>query len=375
MSVVTSPHAHAQDSVQKIMLLVCAALLPATLFSFYQFGWPTINLFLITLGATLLGEALSLRMAGKPSSMYLSDGSALLTAWLLAMSLPPWAPWWIGVVGGLFAVVVGKHVFGGIGQNLFNPAMLARTALLISFPLEMTTWIAPNPIFSGAAPGFIEGLSITFQGIANIDAVTGATVLDQMQTDLGRNIPLGTILQDGYSASSSLFGTSGGSMGETSALLILLGGLFLMYKRIISWHIPAAMLGTVAVIATFMHLVDPQRYADAGVHLLSGGLMLGAFFIATDPVGSPSTRKGQMIFAAGCGLLAYVIRNWAGFPEGVAFAVLIMNACTPLIDHYVRPRIYGRNTKGEPLNYQQGKWAKRLATQNEAARQTGEETS
>ncbi len=355
-----SPHTHGTLNVTRIMLTVWLALLPASVYAIYLFGWPVLNLFIITVAATLLSEAAMLRMAGKDVRSGISDGSGLLTAWLLAMTLPPWAPWWIAVVGAVFAVVVGKQVFGGIGQNLFNPAMLGRVALLIAFPLEMTTWVNPQLLFTAAAPGFIESLSITFAGVPNIDAVSGATVLGHMKTEIGRGVPLAEVLPGFFTLQQGAMGEMRGSLGETSALLILLGGIFLLLRRMITWHIPFAMLATVALLATLMHLVDPTRYADASVHLLSGGLMLGAFFIATDPVGSPSTPRGQLLFGAACGALIYIIRTWAGFPEGVAFAVLIMNAATPLIDHYLRPRIYGRDRDGSPLDYTQGKFARRL---------------
>lgn len=344
------PFAHDLVSIPRTMGLVMLALLPATLFGLWQFGWPAIWLFLVTLAGALLAEILSLWIAGKPVRPDLSDGTALLTGWLLAMTLPPWAPWWIGVVGGLLAIVVAKQVFGGVGQNLFNPAMVARVALLIAFPLEMTRFVEPTPLFSAEAPGLVESLGITFGG-QGFDAFSGATVLGQVRTGLGQGETLATILPDLYAPLSGALGTVAGSLGETSELLLLLGGLFLLYKRVITWHIPVALLGTIAVLATLMHLIDPAHYAGPLYHLVSGATLLGAFFIATDPVTSPVSARGQLIFGAGCGLLIYVIRTWAGYPEGVAFAVLLMNASAPLIDHYVKPRIYGRDRRGQPLEY------------------------
>ncbi|ADC63585.1 RnfABCDGE type electron transport complex subunit D [Allochromatium vinosum] len=344
------PFAHDTVGIPRTMGLVMLALVPATLFGLWQFGWPAIWLFLATLAGALLAEILSLWFAGKPIRPDLSDGTALLTGWLLAMTLPPWAPWWIGVVGALLAIVVAKQVFGGVGQNLFNPAMVARVALLIAFPLEMTSFVAPTPLFSAEAPGLVESLAITFGG-QGFDAFSGATVLGQVRTELGQGETLATILPDLYAPLSGAVGTVAGSLGETSALLLLLGGLFLLYKRVITWHIPVALLGTIAVLAALMHLIDPEHYAGPLYHLVSGATLLGAFFIATDPVTSPVSARGQLLFGAGCGLLIYVIRTWAGYPEGVAFAVLLMNACAPLIDHYVKPRIYGRDRRGQPLEY------------------------
>ncbi len=347
---IAGPYAHERTSVSRIMVLVVLALLPATLFSLWQFGWPAIFLFLITVGTCLVAEAACLRAAEKPLRPSLLDGSALLTGWLLAMSLPPWAPWWIGVLGGLIAIVVAKQVFGGIGQNLFNPAMVARVALLISFPAELTRYVAPAPLFSPQAPGFGEGLAITF-GLDGSDMVTGATLLGQVRTELGQGHPLPDILPGIYQPWSDAVGTLAGSMGETSALLLLLGGLFLLSQRVITWHIPVATIATLALAATLMNLYDPAHYPDALYHLVGGATLLAAFFIATDPVTSPISPRGQLIFGAGLGVLIYSIRTWAGYPEGVAFAIVLMNTCTPLIDHYVRPRIYGRDRKGAPIEY------------------------
>lgn len=346
LSPASAPHARAPDSVPRIMGLVLAAAAPALAYGVVVFGWPAFNLLLVTVLACLLCEAACLRLAGRPVKPFLADGSALLTGVLLVMSLPPWAPWWIGAVGAVFAVVIGKQVFGGIGQNLFNPAMLARVALLVSFPVEMTVWPEPRPLFSAHAPGFLEGLAITFGGIPNIDAASGATVLGRIRTELGLSRELGQILPGHYHPGLAGVGWTGGSAGETSDLLILLGGLWLLWRRAIAWPIPVATLAAVLALSSVMHLADPQRFAGPAVHLLSGGLMLGAFFIATDPVTSPSTKLGQLLFGAGCGALVYVIRVWGGYPEGVAFAVVLMNAATPLIDHYVRPRIYGRTWSG-----------------------------
>ncbi len=360
MMPIASPHTHAPSSVRRIMFEVLLALLPATAFAVYQFGWPALYLLIITSAFALLGEALSLRLSGRPVGPTLGDGSALLTAWLLALSLPPWAPWWIGAIGGLFALVVGKQVFGGIGQNIFNPAMLARVALLISFPLEMTTWTSAQPLFSASAPGPLEALAITFgSGAANIDAVSGASLLGHVKTELDRGLDLGAALQ-GYPLVDSLYGTARGSLGEGSAPLLLIGGLYLIARGIIGWAIPLAVLAGALLPALLLHLYAPEHYLGPQHHLLSGGLLLTAFFIATDPVGSPATPRGRIVFGAGIGALIFIIRTWGGFPEGAAFAVLLMNSATPLIDHYLRPRIYGRERSGEPLDYSQGRRAARL---------------
>ncbi|MEJ2618843.1 MAG: RnfABCDGE type electron transport complex subunit D [Candidatus Thiodiazotropha sp.] len=348
---ISGPYTHAKSSISRTMGLVMLSLLPATLFGLYQFGWPAIFLFVTTIVACVAAEAFSLQLAGKPIKPFLMDGSAILTGWLLAMTLPPWAPWWIALVGALLAIIVAKQVFGGIGQNLFNPAMVARVALLISFPLEMTLFNQPVPLFSAQAPGFLESLAITFGSSDAIDAVSGATTLGHLKTELGRGVALPEASTTTASIWQQLWGQSSGSLGETSALLLLFGGLFLIYKKIITWHIPVSMLVTLALLASLFHLMSPENYVGPITHLFSGAAILCAFFIATDLVTSPVSIRGQILFGAGCGLLVFAIRTWAGYPEGVAFAVMLMNACTPLIDHYLKPRIYGRDRKGEPLVY------------------------
>lgn len=344
-----SPHAHAPASVSAIMAKVMLALAPATLYGFWLFGWPALLLWTITVGSALLGEALSLRLAGRRPRPALVDGSAALTGWLLAMTLPPWAPWWIGVVGGLFATVIGKQVFGGLGQNLFNPAMVARVALLISFPVIMTSWVAPQPLTTPSAPDLVQGLRITLGDLPVPDAVASASLLGHAKTELSRGVDLAHSLSAPQAPALSLMGYRPGSLGESSGPLIAAGGLLLLVLGIISWHIPVAMLAGIAIPAAIAHGIDPTRYLDASTHLLSGAALLGAFFIATDYVTSPNTRAGQLVFGAGCGLLTWAIRSWGGYPEGVAFAVLLMNALTPAIDRLIQPRIYGRDRKGKPL--------------------------
>lgn len=346
---VSAPYAHAPTSIRRTMGLVILALLPATLFDAGLFGWPAINLFAITVAAALAAEAACLRLAGKAVWPALTDGSAVLTGWLLAMSLPPWAPWWIGAVGSVIGIVIGKHVFGGLGQNLFNPAMVARVALLISFPLPMTLFVAPQPLFSAQAPGFYDALAITFGGGVSVDAVSAASALGHVKTELSRGVPVNETLSHGHDLLATAWGMVPGSLGETSAVLLLLGGLFLIAKRVITWHIPVSLMATLFVLGSVFHALDPTRHADGLFQLLSGATFLGAFFIATDLVTSPVTRQGQLIYGAGIGLITFAIRAWAGYPEGMAFAVLLMNAMTPLIDRYVRPRVFGRTGKGIPL--------------------------
>ncbi|MBI5659187.1 MAG: RnfABCDGE type electron transport complex subunit D [Nitrosomonadales bacterium] len=344
----SGPFAHGTSSVQKTMFLVLLALTPATVFNLYLFGWPAILLFAVTVGACVAVEAGCLALAGKPVKVTLADCSAILTGWLLAMSLPPWAPWWIGVLGAIFAIALAKHAFGGLGQNVFNPAMVGRTVMLISFPVAMTIWVAPHPLFSAGAPGLFEAFAITFGG--NVpDTMSAASALGHIKTELSRGIPVTQSMAQVPDLMDMTLGYRAGSMGETSLLLILAGGLFLMAKRIISWHIPVSMMGSLFLIAALFHAIDPARFTSGTFHLVSGATFLGAFFIATDYVTSPVSKSGQLIFGIGVGLLTWSIRNFAGYPEGMAFAVLLMNSLSPIIDQYTRPRAFGRNRKGEPL--------------------------
>ncbi len=352
--IVSAPYAHQRSSVRKTMVWVMLALTPATLYGIYLFGWPALMLFGVTVIAALIFEALSLWIARKPVQPFVTDGSAIVAAWLLTMSLPPWAPWWIGVVGAFCAVVLAKQIFGGLGQNIFNPAMVARVALLISFPLEMTFWVSPAPLGGGEALSLVDALGVTFASNVDMDAISTASPLGYVKTEVGRGVPLAEALAGTVGMKDMALGLMPGSMGETSTILLLLGGLVLIFKRIISWHIPVSMIATMFVMATVMNLIFPDVYPNGVFHVLGGGTVLGAFFIATDLVTSPVTNKGKIVFGVGCGALIYIIRTWAGFPEGLGFAVLLMNSMTPLIDHYIKPRIYGRTTKGEPLQYETG---------------------
>jgi len=349
----SGPFTHAPTSVSKTMVTVLLALLPATAFDLWLFGWPALFMFLITVGSCVLLEAGCLIMSNKPLKPSIVDGSVVLTGWLLAMSLPPWAPWWIGLLGAVFAVVLAKHLFGGLGQNVFNPAMVGRVALLVSFPLQMTAWVKPAPLFAEKSPGFLDALGITFgHAGGNFDAIGAASALGYVKTELSRGVPVTESMAhfgSSFSLGDMLIGMHPGSFGETSALLILAGGLLLLARKIISWHIPVSVMGTLFVLGSVFHLADPARFTDGLFHLTSGATFLGAFFIATDYVTSPVSKKGQLVYGFGVGLLTWIIRSFAGYPEGMAFAVLLMNALTPIIDHHIRPRVFGRTYKGEPL--------------------------
>jgi electron transport complex protein RnfD len=317
----------------------------------YLFGWPALMLFTVTIGSCVVIEAGCLALANLPVKVTLKDNSAVLTGWLLASSLPPWAPWWVGAMGALFAIALAKHAFGGLGQNVFNPAMVGRTVMLVSFPVVMTAWVLPHPLFSEDAPGFSQAVDITFGGHMP-DSVSAASALGYVRTELSRGVPVDESMAQLAKVPDLidiLMGFRAGSMSETSMSLILLGGLFLMARRIISWHIPVGVLGTLYLMGTLFHYVDPARYTSGAFHLMSGAAFLGAFFIATDYVTSPVSKTGQLVFAIGVGLLTWLIRTFAGYPEGFAFAILLMNALTPIIEQYTRPRVFGRSRKGEPL--------------------------
>jgi electron transport complex protein RnfD len=274
---------------------------------------------------------------------FLRDNSALLTAWLLALSIPPLAPWWLVVVGTAFAIAIAKHLYGGLGNNLFNPAMVGYAVLIISFPAQMTHWVAPHGL-GQIELGFFDQLEYIFLGVlphqTTLDAVTMATPLDTLKTHLHLGQPVRQILD------MPIYGRFGGHGGEMVAWGFLFGGLYLLAARIISWHIPVAYLGTLFVVAGIFHLVDPAHYVAPLFHWYSGAAILGAFFILTDPVSSPTTNKGRLIFAAGAALLTYLIRVYGGFPDGVAFATLLMNICVPLIVLYTQPKVFGKKDSG-----------------------------
>lgn len=334
-----SPHIHADISVTQVMSRVVIALIPAIIAYIWFFGWGLLINFCIALGTGLCAEALMLKLRQRPMAVFLSDGSVVVTALLLAFCLPPLTPWWITVIGMSFAVVVAKHLYGGLGYNPFNPAMVGYVVLLISFPKEMSTWMPPN-ILNDLQVGFQDTVAAIFTGklpyFLTIDTVSMATPLDEIKTQLG----LGETVEETIQG-SALFGDFGGVGWEWIGNWIFLGGAWLLYKKVISWHVPVAMLGSLFAIATVFFLMDSDHYTSPMFHLFSGASMLGAFFIATDPVSGCTTKKGQIIYGIGIGLLSYIIRVWGGYPDGVGFAVLIMNIAAPTIDYYTQPRVYG----------------------------------
>ena len=319
MIVSPSPHIHGNDSVRKDMMNVVIALIPAYLVALYYFGFGALFISIISIASCLLFEWLINKFFfHKPCT--LGNWSAVVTGALLALNLPSNLPWWIVVLGALVAIGVGKMTFGGLGNNPFNPALVGRVFLLVSFPAQMTTWPRPIPMNFG--------LNYT-------DVETGATFLSQLNE--------GTVGDANYMA--MLLGEIGGSMGEVSAIALLVGLVYLLCTKTITWHIPASIVVTVFAFTGVAYLINPTAYANPVVHLLTGGLLLGAIFMATDYVTSPMTKCGQLIYGVGIGVITSVIRLWGAYPEGMSFAILIMNAVTPLINHYVKPQRFGEVVK------------------------------
>ncbi len=338
----SSPHAHAPISVTKVMLKVLYALLPGIAIYILLFGWGVLINILLALSAGLIAEAIMLKVRKRPLFPFLTDGSAVLTAVLLALSIPPIAPWWVPVFGVVFAIIIAKHLYGGLGYNPFNPAMVGYAMLIISFPREMTSWMAPKSL-TETELGFAESAGVIFQNpeaLKHIDAISSATPLDYIKSQLGLDHAVAEIIQ-----SSSIFGGIAGAGYEWVALAFLFGGVWLIHQKIIQWHIPLSVLGSLFLIAGIFHLLNPGQFASPLFHLVAGATLLGAFFIATDPVTASVTPLGKIIYGAGIGLLIYIIRVWGGYPDAVAFAVLFMNMCAPAIDYYTKPKVYGQRNE------------------------------
>ena len=313
-----SPHDHANDSVQKNMYGVLIALIPAFLVSLIAFGVGALVVTAVSVAACVFFEWAISKYILKRERLTITDGSAIITGVLLAFNLPSNLPIWIIILGALFAIGVGKMSFGGLGCNPFNPALAGRIFLLISFPVQMTSWPVAGQLTS------------------YVDATTAATPLSLMKQAVNGNA---AALGDLPDALSMLLGNNiGGSLGEVSALALIIGGCYMLWKKIITWHIPVSILVTVFVFAGIMYMVDPSAYASPEYHLLSGGLMLGAIFMATDYVTSPMSHRGQLIYGVCIGIITMVIRLFGSYPEGMSFAIFIMNAFVPLINTYVKPQ-------------------------------------
>ncbi len=348
--IASSPHNHIQGATPKIMRLVILATLPAIIAQCYFFGWGNLIQIAIAVSVALLSEMVFLAIRDKNIKAQITDGSAILTGLLLGLSVPSMAPWWITVIGSIFAICVVKQLYGGLGFNLFNPAMAAYVLLLVSFPLQMTSWQPANELLTQSL-SFLDHLWLVFTGFTgdgysaeqirmNIDGITMATPLDTLKTDL----TLGLTVFESFE--KPVFGDFIGLGWEWVNVGFLLGGLFLIYKKAIDWVIPASFLFGLFFFSFMSYSISPDSSASTLFHWLSGGTMLAAFFILTDPVSAATSRKGRIFFALMAALIVFLIRKFGGYPDAIAFSVLLCNMSVPLIDQYTRPRTYGHQ-RGE----------------------------
>jgi len=335
---ITSPHAHTERSLGGFMQQVLLATVPGVIVLTHFFGFGTLINILWASALALAFESLALKLRGRPLGFYLKDCSALVTAVLLGIALPPYAPWWLVAVGMGSAILLAKHLYGGLGYNPFNPAMVGYVVLLISFPVQMTAWAPPRGV--GELPGLIEALQACFTP-GSYDAVTMATPLDVLKQNNSQ------LIEDLWTQNAQ-FGRWAGIGWEWANLAFLAGGLWLLYQKIFTWHAPVAMLVALSLMAAIFY--DGGSSASGGsplFHLLSGATMFGAFFIVTDPVTSAVSVRGRLVYGAMIGVLIYLIRVWGNYPDAVAFAVLIMNFAAPFVDQYTQPRTYGHKSGGD----------------------------
>lgn len=338
---VTNPHRLGTSSITFVMLKVMLCLLPGTAILMALFGWGVLTNLLVAVITALIAEAIIMVLRQRPIKRSLLDMSAVITAWLLAIALPAASPYWLVLIGTLFAIVFAKHLYGGLGQNPFNPAMVGYVVLLISFPVNMTQWPAAQPTQDALS---INALNSTIQHVFeletnmqsnNVDGITQATVLDYSQTQLSQNNAINQFINE------PIFGTLGAANWEWAALAFMLGGIALIAWRVMLWQAPLGLLLSLGLCAQLFHWINPAEHHTAWLHWFSGSTMLGAFFIITDPVSGCTSNRGRFIFGALVGLLVFVIRTWGGYPDGMAFAVLLANMCAPTIDYYTKTRVFG----------------------------------
>ncbi|MDR1935629.1 MAG: RnfABCDGE type electron transport complex subunit D [Candidatus Accumulibacter sp.] len=334
MDFISPPYLTQDNSVRRVMLQVLAALLPGIAVYLWLLGPVVLVQIGVATAAALLAEGLMLFARGKPLALFLGDGSAVVTAWLIALAFPPLAPWWLVAVGAAFAIVVAKQLYGGLGQNPFNPAMIAFAVCIVSFPALMSQWPAID-----AGAGFGERLALILGQTPRLDALAGATPLDALKTALKLGEGQASVAR--ITADRAVFGHVAGRGWEWLSLGYLVGGLWLGWRGVIGWRVPASFLAGLAAVSGALWLWQPAAFANPLFHLFSGGSMLGAFFIATDPVTGCATPRGKLIFGFSAGALACLIRVFGGYPDGVAFAVLLLNLCVPIIDLYTQPPIFG----------------------------------
>ena len=333
----SSPHIHQPVSIQQVMKQVIIAMVPGIVAAIWILGWGVLVQCLLAVSFALLFEAIMLKLRRQPVRPFLFDGSVIITALLFALAITPFSPWWINLTGVGFAVIVVKHLYGGLGYNLFNPAMAGYIFVLLCFPVEMNHWPA-LPMTPGDPHGLAETLSVIFTGDATVaDGISGATPLGYMKSQIA-----GMAMISEFNT-SPLFGMVGGRGWEWMGLAWLAGGIWLLVKKIIQWHLPAAFLSSLFLISLVLHWSNADIYASPLFHIFSGGVLIAAFFIITDPVTTSATPRGKLVFAAGAAFIILLIRNWGAYPDGIAFAVLIMNAAVPLIDRLTRPGIFGES--------------------------------
>lgn len=347
-NLLSSPFIRKPLRTQTLMFWVMVCLLPGFIAQSYYFGIGTLVQVLLASSAALATETATQLLRGRSPAAALADNSALVTGVLLGLALPAYAPWWAAVIGGVFAIAVVKQLYGGLGNNLFNPAMAAYVLLLVSFPVTMTSWIPPKSLLAESL-SVSDGLRLIFTGftsdgfsllqIATVDGHTLATPLDAVKTGLSQGLMTSEVLQ------GVQFGAIAGHGWQVINLAYLLGGCALLYLKVIRWHLPVAFLVSLIVLAIWGQLFGLTNAAPVSLHLLSGATMLGAFFIITDPVSAATSPRGRMIFAALIALFVYVIRSWGGYPDAVAFSVLLANMCVPMIDHFTKTRVYGYNVE------------------------------
>lgn len=345
----SSPHHHTRRNTASIMRLVLLAMLPGILAQWYFFGWGVLLQLTLAIAVALASESLCLLARDREPSAGLRDYTAIVTAALLAVSIPPLAPWWVIVIGTLFSIVVVKHLFGGVGQNIFNPAMAGYVLLLISFPVQMTSWMPPSNLTE--LPSLWDSVLLFFFGFTQdgfsleqvrridtgilLDAVVMATPLDHIKTELAQGFTLSE------AKNAPIFSGALGFGWQWVNAAYLVGGLLLLQQRVITWHIPGALLAALGFSAVLGAIIAPDHLPNLNIHWFSGATMLAAFFIATDPVSAATSTRGKLIYAGLIGALIYIIRTWGGYPDAVAFAVLLANLCVPVIDQYTRPTAYG----------------------------------
>ena len=344
----SSPHDLQASRVETIMQQVLIALVPGATVMFLYFGWGVIINLLIAIVVAMASEALMLYLRKRPFEPFLYDRSAIVTAALLALALPPLVPWWLVTIAAAFAIIVAKHLYGGLGYNPFNPAMVGYVVVMISFPKEMTLWLEPSYLGEFSID-FVNSLRLVFMDSlvdqSKLDSLTMATPIDTLKIQLAQEIDIESTRN--HPVYSQLFSQISGRGWDWINIAFLAGGIWMVRIKIIDWRIPVAFLVGLVAISNLFAVIDYSSYSSPLFHCLSGGAMLCAFFIATDPITASTTPRGRWLYGIGIGVLVYIIRTWGGYPDGIAFAVLLMNMSAPLIDYYTQPKVFGKQENGQ----------------------------